>query len=35
MRAFHAGPDGLELLAFGAPARRPTDAEMEPGWWSE
>jgi mannose-6-phosphate isomerase-like protein (cupin superfamily) len=36
-RNFEAGPDGLELLAFGAP-RSPgdnaaTDSEMLPGWW--
>ncbi|HEY6760531.1 MAG TPA: cupin domain-containing protein [Baekduia sp.] len=30
-RAFSAGPDGLELLAFGAPAGDPAD--MTPGWW--
>jgi mannose-6-phosphate isomerase-like protein (cupin superfamily) len=35
MRAFEAGPDGLELLAFGAPATGPGDAVMEQGWWSE
>ena len=33
MRAFEAGPDGLELLAFGAPQSR--DVEMEPGWWGD
>jgi mannose-6-phosphate isomerase-like protein (cupin superfamily) len=32
MRAFEAGPDGLEFLAFGAPAGNE-DAEMDPGWW--
>jgi len=36
-RNFEAGPDGLELLAFGAP-REPgqnaaSDSEMLPGWW--
>jgi mannose-6-phosphate isomerase-like protein (cupin superfamily)/quinol monooxygenase YgiN len=32
-RAFEAGPEGLELLAFSA--RHPGDAEMvtDPGWW--
>jgi hypothetical protein len=41
MRAFEAGPDGLELIAFGAPhvgepdAPSATDAEMAPGWWSD
>jgi mannose-6-phosphate isomerase-like protein (cupin superfamily) len=35
MRAFEAGPDGLELLAFGAPATGPGDAELAQGWWSD
>ena len=37
MRAFEAGPDGIEVLAFGAPNTGPPqeDAEMQPGWWSE
>jgi uncharacterized cupin superfamily protein len=37
MRAFEAGPDGAELLAFGAPNTGPPqeDAEMVPGWWSD
>ena len=36
MRAFEGGPDGCELIAFGAP-RDPDapDTEMEPGWWSD
>ena len=35
MRAFEAGPDGVEFLAFGAPkAESPgADVEMVPGWW--
>ncbi len=35
MRALAAGPDGLEFLAFGAPAvDSPTeDVEYEQGWW--
>ncbi len=33
MRAFEAGPQGLELLAFGA--RREGDGEMVDGWWSD
>lgn len=38
-RNFEAGPDGLELVIFGAP-RSPednagTDAEMLPGWWGD
>jgi quercetin dioxygenase-like cupin family protein len=32
MRAWEAGDDGLELLAFGGHAEN--DAEMEPGWWT-
>lgn len=31
-RAFEAGPDGLELLAFGA--RHPGDGEVFAEWWS-
>jgi mannose-6-phosphate isomerase-like protein (cupin superfamily) len=34
-RAFEAGPDGLELLAYGAPATGASDAELAPGWWSD
>jgi len=40
MRAFEAGDEGLELVAFGSP-RDPDappgggDAEMVPGWWSD
>jgi mannose-6-phosphate isomerase-like protein (cupin superfamily) len=33
MRAFEAGPEGLEYLAFGAPAQGGSDAEIVPGWW--
>jgi mannose-6-phosphate isomerase-like protein (cupin superfamily) len=33
VRAFEAGPDGLELLAFGAPGVRDTEQEM--GWWTD
>jgi mannose-6-phosphate isomerase-like protein (cupin superfamily) len=36
MRGFEAGPDGAEILAFGAPTEgKPNDAEMEQGWWSD
>jgi mannose-6-phosphate isomerase-like protein (cupin superfamily) len=35
MRAFEAGPEGLELLAFGAPRPDEQDAELVPGWWSD
>ena len=34
-RGVEAGPDGLELLAFGAPATGLQDAKQEMGWWSE
>jgi uncharacterized cupin superfamily protein len=36
MRALEGGPNGCELIAFGAP-RDPDapDVEMEPGWWSD
>ena len=33
MRAFEAGPGGIEVLAFGA--RHDGDGEVVPGWWSE
>jgi mannose-6-phosphate isomerase-like protein (cupin superfamily) len=35
MRCIEAGPDGLELVAFGAPNAGPGDAEMTPGWWTD
>lgn len=34
-RNFEAGPDGLEILAFGAPVSVGNDAEILPGWWSD
>ena len=36
MRAFEAGPNGCELIAFGAP-RDPAapDVEMVQGWWAD
>jgi quercetin dioxygenase-like cupin family protein len=33
IRSFEAGPDGLELLAFGP--RHDGDGEVFPGWWSD
>jgi mannose-6-phosphate isomerase-like protein (cupin superfamily) len=33
MRATEAGPDGVEIIAFGAPNTENKDAEMKPGWW--
>ena len=35
MRAFEAGPEGLELLAYGAPIGEPNDGEIVPGWWDD
>jgi len=34
-RALKAGPDGCEVIAFGAPKTEGQDAEMLPGWWPE
>ena len=34
-RGMEAGPDGAEVLAFGAPFTENKDAELEPGWWPE
>ena len=36
VRQFEAGPEGVEILAFGAPNTGPSlaaDAEPLPGWW--
>jgi len=35
VRCFEAGPDGLELIAYGAPQTGPGDADLKPGWWGE
>jgi mannose-6-phosphate isomerase-like protein (cupin superfamily) len=35
MRSFEAGPDGLELIAFGTPNVGNKDVDVVPGWWSE
>jgi mannose-6-phosphate isomerase-like protein (cupin superfamily) len=35
MRAFEGGPEGAEILVFGAPNTRNRDVEMVPNWWSE
>ena len=32
-RQFEAGPEGLELIAFGP--RHDGDGEIVPGWWSD
>jgi mannose-6-phosphate isomerase-like protein (cupin superfamily) len=36
MRGFEAGPEGADLLAFGAPVTEPAgaDVEIEHGWWT-
>ena len=33
MRAFEAGPDGLEIVAFGSPGLGGPDADVVFGWW--
>ena len=35
MRAAEAGAEGLELIAFGAPATGLQDAQQEMGWWTD
>lgn len=32
-RNFEAGPNGMELLVFGAPKTPPGDADITQGWW--
>jgi mannose-6-phosphate isomerase-like protein (cupin superfamily) len=34
-RGVEAGPDGLDLIAFGAPATGLQDAQQEMGWWTD
>ena len=34
-RGLEAGPDGGEILAFGAPNNENADVEMLQGWWSD
>ena len=34
-RGMEAGPDGVEMIAFGAPNTDNKDAELEQGWWPE
>ena len=34
-RGVEAGPDGMDVLAFGAPATGLQDAKQEMGWWAE
>ena len=35
VRNIEGGPDGITVIAFGAPIGAENDAEMVPGWWSE
>ena len=35
MRNLEGGPDGAELILYGAPNAGPSDAQMSPGWWSD
>ena len=35
MRAFEGGPQGAEILAFGAPSNENRDVEMVQNWWSD
>jgi mannose-6-phosphate isomerase-like protein (cupin superfamily) len=37
MRNLEGGPDGAEVLAFGAPSTGPPseDVEMTPNWWTD
>jgi mannose-6-phosphate isomerase-like protein (cupin superfamily) len=33
-RGFEGGPDGAEVIAFGAPSNDNKDVEMVEGWWA-
>jgi mannose-6-phosphate isomerase-like protein (cupin superfamily) len=35
VRAFEAGPEGAEVLVFGAPSHANRDVEVLPGWWRQ
>jgi len=35
MRNLEGGPDGAELILYGAPNAGPGDAQMSPGWWND
>ncbi|HEV8602675.1 MAG TPA: hypothetical protein VGQ68_04675 [Gaiellaceae bacterium] len=35
MRAFEAGPEGIEYLAYGSPIAEEPDLEVAPGWWRD
>ena len=34
-RGFEAGPNGVEIIAIGAPNTGPGDAEVIQDWWSD
>ena len=34
-RSFESGPEGVELIAVGAPNTGPGDAEVVQSWWSD
>jgi mannose-6-phosphate isomerase-like protein (cupin superfamily) len=34
-RGLEGGPEGAEVLAFGAPNTDNKDVEMQPGWWED
>jgi hypothetical protein len=35
MRNLEGGPDGAEVILFGAPKTGPGDADMTQGWWGD
>jgi mannose-6-phosphate isomerase-like protein (cupin superfamily) len=35
MRGVEAGPQGAEVIAFGAPSNENRDVEMVQGWWTD
>ena len=35
IRNLEAGPEGMDVVVFGAPHTGPGDAEMLDGWWSD
>jgi mannose-6-phosphate isomerase-like protein (cupin superfamily) len=35
MRGFEAGPEGVELIAVGAPHTGPGDGDTVQGWWGD
>jgi mannose-6-phosphate isomerase-like protein (cupin superfamily) len=35
MRNFEGGPDGITVIAFGAPVGEDNDGELVHGWWTD